>query len=261
MLDDTQLDVLDAALRTLEEASFYFAQNYLPFVLHLNGWGSPVDGELTKWINILITEENFLPDGALKTGITEKRPRDVFGVTREIRHCAVHRDWQPECVVEKMLDDAHLYVRLLGDENRSSYMAKLCEDISAAHRNPEAKLRPLQDHLAERLSEHRSRLKELLEDDTARHEQLQEKNQQIEEEIEQSNEHLTQLQRELERVGAVREGHRDLDAELDEPQPIEEQGDETWARKQERFRLANALFVVGAAVFEGNLDKLIESKR
>lgn len=110
----------------LEESCFEFAQEHFPQLLTTNGWDCPEAVELTEWTKILSRQSNPLIN-ALKSPLNE-----FIGLLRELRHSAVHRLRKTAAGVERLAENAQLFLEALEDTIRSEKVERLRRELRSA---------------------------------------------------------------------------------------------------------------------------------
>ncbi|KAJ5778434.1 hypothetical protein N7520_001680 [Penicillium odoratum] len=115
--------VLTTIQELVEESCFQFAQQNFPQVLAANGWDCPEAVELTEWIKILARQSNPLL----------KPPLEQFiGLLRELRHSAVHRLRKTAAGVERLAENAQLFLTAWEDSIRSKKIECLRREVRSA---------------------------------------------------------------------------------------------------------------------------------
>jgi hypothetical protein len=110
----------------LEESCFEFAQQHFPQMLATNGWDCPEAVELTEWTKILSQRSHPLTN-------TLKSPLDEFiGLLRELRHSAVHRLRKTAAGVERLAENAQLFLEALEDTTRSEKVESFRRELRSA---------------------------------------------------------------------------------------------------------------------------------
>ena len=107
----------------MEEACFAYAQSHFPQLLLRNGWDCPEAVELTEWTKLL-------PQYLGKV-VTSKRS-ELFHLLCELRHSAVHRLRKTASGVERLAENAQLFLEALNDSNRSKRVSMLRRELSMA---------------------------------------------------------------------------------------------------------------------------------
>lgn len=118
--------VLTTIQELLEESCFEFAQKHFPQLLAKNGWDCPEAVELTEWTKILSRHSGPLIK-ALKPCLNE-----LIGLLRELRHSAVHRLRKPAAGVERLAENAQLFLEALEDSTRSAKVESLRRELRSA---------------------------------------------------------------------------------------------------------------------------------
>ena len=110
----------------LEESCFEFAQQHFPQLLTANGWDCPEAVELTEWTKILSPQSHPLINNL-------RFPLDAFiGLLRELRHSAVHRLRKTAAGIERLAENAQLFLEALEDTNRSEKVEGLRRELRSA---------------------------------------------------------------------------------------------------------------------------------
>jgi hypothetical protein len=121
-----QHHILTTIQELLEESCFEFAQQHFPQLLATNGWDCPEAVELTEWTKILSCQSNPL----IKT---LKKPLNEFiGPLRELRHSAVHRLRKTAVGVERLAQNAQLFLEALEDPTRLEKVESLRRELRSA---------------------------------------------------------------------------------------------------------------------------------
>ncbi|KAJ5809736.1 uncharacterized protein N7503_001954 [Penicillium pulvis] len=110
----------------VEESCFEFAQQHFPHVLELNNWDCPELVELTEWTKLL-PQHSLHPAGA-----TKKPMDEVFGLLRDLRHSAVHRLRKTATGIERLAENAQLFLETLEDVFRSEKVSVLRRELKSA---------------------------------------------------------------------------------------------------------------------------------
>ncbi|KUM56499.1 hypothetical protein ACN42_g10714 [Penicillium freii] len=118
--------VLTTIQELLEESCFEFAQQHFTQLLAKNGWDCPEAVELTEWTKILSHHSNPVIN-TLKTPLNE-----FIGLLRELRHSAVHRLRKTAAGVERLAENAQLFLEALGDSTRSDKVESLRRELQSA---------------------------------------------------------------------------------------------------------------------------------
>ncbi len=108
----------------MEEACFAYAQNHFPQLLVRNGWDCPEAVELTEWTKLL-------PQYLGKV-VTPKKRSELFHLICELRHSAVHRLRKTASGVERLAENAQLFLEALNDSDRSARVSMLRRELSMA---------------------------------------------------------------------------------------------------------------------------------
>jgi hypothetical protein len=118
--------ILTTIQELLEESCFEFALQHFPQLLATNGWDCPEAVELTEWTKILSCQSNPLIN-------TLKNPFNEFiGLLRELRHSAVHRLRKTAVGVERLAENAQLFLEALEDPTRSEKVESLRRELRSA---------------------------------------------------------------------------------------------------------------------------------
>ncbi|CAI7586771.1 unnamed protein product [Penicillium glandicola] len=118
--------VLTTIQELLEESCFEFAQQHFPQLLATNGWECPEAVELTEWTKILARQSDTFINN-LKTPLDE-----FIGLLRELRHSAVHRLRKTAAGVERLAENAQLFLMALEDSTRSEKVESLRRELQSA---------------------------------------------------------------------------------------------------------------------------------
>jgi hypothetical protein len=118
--------VLTAIQELVEESCFEFAQQHLPHLLTTNEWDCPEAVELTEWTKILSCHSTP-PFNDLKTPVNK-----FIGLLRELRHSAVHRLRKTAAGVERLVENAQLFLEALEDSTRSEKVESLRRELRTA---------------------------------------------------------------------------------------------------------------------------------
>jgi hypothetical protein len=95
-------------------------------MLATNGWDCPEAVELTEWTKILSQRSHPLIN-------TLKSPLDEFiGLLRELRHSAVHRLRKTAAGVERLAENAQLFLEALEDTTRSEKVESFRRELRSA---------------------------------------------------------------------------------------------------------------------------------
>ncbi|CDM33975.1 hypothetical protein DTO013E5_1705 [Penicillium roqueforti] len=115
--------VLTAIQRLLEEGCFEFAQQDFPQILKEHGWDCTEAVELTQWTKLFCRHST-----RLKENLT--RPLDeVISLLRELRHSAVHRLRKTAAGIERLAENAQIFLEALNDSLRSEKVMLLRREI------------------------------------------------------------------------------------------------------------------------------------
>lgn len=115
--------VLTTIQGLLEESCFDFALRHFPQLLAKNGWDCPEAVELTEWTKILSCNSTQ-PIKILKAPLEE-----FIGLLRELRHSAVHRLRKTAAGVERLVENAELFLQALEDSTRSEKVGSLRREL------------------------------------------------------------------------------------------------------------------------------------
>ncbi|KAJ9215062.1 hypothetical protein DTO166G4_3319 [Paecilomyces variotii] len=115
--------VLTTIQELLEESCFEFAQQHFPQLLAANGWDCPEAVELTEWTKILSRQSNPLIN-TRKSSLNES-----IGLLRELRHSAVHRLRKTAAGVERLAENAQLFLEALEDTTRSEKVESIRREL------------------------------------------------------------------------------------------------------------------------------------
>ncbi|KAJ5917577.1 hypothetical protein N7466_011131 [Penicillium verhagenii] len=110
----------------LEESCFEFAQQHFPHLLAINGWDCAEAVELTEWTKLLSQHPPQPSDGI------NKPINELFGHVRELRHSAVHRLRKTANGVERLAENAQLFLETLDDVFRSEKVSVLRRELKCA---------------------------------------------------------------------------------------------------------------------------------
>ncbi|GFF32099.1 hypothetical protein IFM58399_03104 [Aspergillus lentulus] len=110
--------------RLVEEACFVYAQSHFPQLLARNGWDCPEAVELTEWTKLL---PRYMGEMA-----TTKKKCELFHLLCELRHSAVHRLRKTAGGVERLAQNAQVFLEALDDSNRSERVSMLRRELSMA---------------------------------------------------------------------------------------------------------------------------------
>lgn len=118
--------VLTTIQGLVEEGCFEFAQRHFPQLLAKHGWDCPEAVELTEWTKILSRESAQLVRAL-------KKPLNVvLGLLHELRHSAVHRLRKTATGVERLAENAQLFLEALEDSSRSEKVLCLWRELQSA---------------------------------------------------------------------------------------------------------------------------------
>jgi hypothetical protein len=107
----------------LEESCFEFGQRHFPHLLITKGWDCPEAVELTEWTKIL-SRHSTPPFNDLKRPVNE-----FIVLLRELRHSAVHRLRKTAAGVERLAENAQLFLEALEDSNRSEKVESVRREL------------------------------------------------------------------------------------------------------------------------------------
>ncbi|KAJ5532929.1 hypothetical protein N7494_009481 [Penicillium frequentans] len=110
----------------VEESCFEFAQQHFPHLLELNNWDCPELVELTEWTKLL-AQHSLHPAGA-----TKKPMDEIFALLRDLRHSAVHRLRKTATGIERLAENAQLFLETLEDVFRSEKVSVLRRELKSA---------------------------------------------------------------------------------------------------------------------------------
>ncbi|KAL4878178.1 hypothetical protein BJY04DRAFT_221324 [Aspergillus karnatakaensis] len=111
--------------RLVEEGCFAYAQKKFPQLLAKNGWDCSEAVELTEWTKLLPQYFN--------EPVSTKKPRDeLFNHLRELRHSAVHRLQKTAVGVERLAENAQLFLEALNDSHRSMRVSMVRRELNMA---------------------------------------------------------------------------------------------------------------------------------
>jgi hypothetical protein len=121
-----QHQILTTIQELLEESCFEFGQRHFPRLLTSKGWDCPEAVELTEWTKILSRHSTPWSNDL-------KRPVNEFVVLlRELRHSAVHRLRKTATGVERLAENAQLFLEALEDSNRSEKVESVRRELRTA---------------------------------------------------------------------------------------------------------------------------------
>jgi hypothetical protein len=112
--------------KLLEESCFEFAQQHFPRILAIKGWDCPEAVELTEWTK-LISQHPPQPAKGINKPIDE-----LFGPLHELRHSAVHRLRKTANGIERLAENAQLFLEALDDLVRSEKASVLRRELKGA---------------------------------------------------------------------------------------------------------------------------------
>ncbi|OQE09875.1 hypothetical protein PENVUL_c005G09875 [Penicillium vulpinum] len=114
----------------VEESCFIFGQQHFPQLLARKQWDCPEAVELTEWTKILAQNHTLLNTTVVKAA---KKPLDeIFGLLRELRHSVVHRLRRSASGVERLVENAELFVEVLQDQDRLGKISILRNELKTA---------------------------------------------------------------------------------------------------------------------------------
>jgi hypothetical protein len=107
----------------LEEGCFEFAQQHFPQILKEHGWDCTEAVELTEWTKLFCQHSTQLEKNL-------SRPLDeVISLLRELRHSAVHRLRKTAAGIERLAENAQIFLEALNDSLRSEKVMLLRREI------------------------------------------------------------------------------------------------------------------------------------
>jgi hypothetical protein len=118
-----QHQILTTIQELLEESCFEFGQRHFPHLLITKGWDCPEAVELTEWTKIL-SRHSTPPLYDLKRPVSE-----FIVLLRELRHSAVHRLRKTATGVERLAENAQLFLEALEDLNRSEKVESVRREL------------------------------------------------------------------------------------------------------------------------------------
>ncbi|KAJ5564481.1 hypothetical protein N7513_000723 [Penicillium frequentans] len=110
----------------VEESCFEFAQQHFPHLLVMNNWDCPELVELTEWTKLL-SQHSLHPVRA-----TNKPMDEIFALLRDLRHSAVHRLRKTATGIERLAENAQLFLETLEDVFRSEKVSVLRKELKGA---------------------------------------------------------------------------------------------------------------------------------
>ncbi|KAJ6024282.1 hypothetical protein N7540_005079 [Penicillium herquei] len=110
----------------IEESCFEFAQQHFPNILAIKGWDCPEAAELTEWTKLIARHSPQLVKG------TNKPIDELFGLLHELRHSAVHRLRKTANGIERLAENAQLFLEALDDSFRSEKLSVLRRELKGA---------------------------------------------------------------------------------------------------------------------------------
>lgn len=114
----------------VEESCFEFARDHFPQLLARKQWDCPEAVELTEWTDILSKNPAQLDTTVIKAA---KRPLDeILGLLRELRHSVVHRLRRSAAGVERLVENAQLFLEVLQDQDRLGKISLLRNELRTA---------------------------------------------------------------------------------------------------------------------------------
>ncbi|KAJ5158524.1 uncharacterized protein N7500_008175 [Penicillium coprophilum] len=145
---------LTAIQELLEESCFEFGQLHFPHLLTTKGWDCPEAAEITEWTKIL-SHKSTPP-------LNNLTPVDEFiGLLRELRHSAVHRLRKTAAGVERLAENAQLFLEALEDSTRSEKVESLRRELRTVIEELQRNKDLLEKRLAAQLKEIQKRRSEL----------------------------------------------------------------------------------------------------
>jgi hypothetical protein len=111
--------------RLVEEGCFTYAQRHFPQLLVKNGWDCPEAVELTEWIKLL-------PQYSCELVTTKKPLDELFSNLRALRHSAVHRLRKTAIGVERLAENAQLFLETLDEVDRAERVSRLRRELKTA---------------------------------------------------------------------------------------------------------------------------------
>ncbi|KAL3465037.1 hypothetical protein BJX64DRAFT_297794 [Aspergillus heterothallicus] len=111
--------------RLVEEGCFTYAERHFPRLLVQNGWDCPEAVELTEWVKLFSQNSSNL--------VTTKKPlEELFSNLCALRHSAVHRLRKTAMGVERLAENAQLFLETLNDFNRAERVSSLRRELKTA---------------------------------------------------------------------------------------------------------------------------------
>lgn len=110
----------------VEESCFEFAQRHFPHILAIKGWDCPEAVELTEWTKLIDRHSPQPVKG------TQKPIHELFGLLHELRHSAVHRLRKTANSIERLAENAQLFLETLDDSFRSEKVSVLRRELKGA---------------------------------------------------------------------------------------------------------------------------------
>lgn len=119
--------VLSNVQRILEEAFWDWGRKWVPSFVDNNCWDCAAAVELTTWLYELQARRRRLPQGALKSDVSELP--QIVADTKQIRHTTVHRLPVTARVIDTLLLSSIKLANILGDQPRASLLENLHLEI------------------------------------------------------------------------------------------------------------------------------------
>ncbi|KAL2845199.1 hypothetical protein BJY01DRAFT_235009 [Aspergillus pseudoustus] len=116
--------IMTSIQKLVEEACFAYAQSHFPQLLVKKGWDCPEAVELTEWTKLL---PQYLGEMA-----TTKKRSELLRLLCELRHSAVHRLRMTAAGVERLAENAQLFLEVLRDSDRLESVSRLRRELSMA---------------------------------------------------------------------------------------------------------------------------------
>lgn len=115
--------------KLLEKGCFEFAQQHFPQLLAKNGWDCPEAVELTEWTKIF-SQHSAQLTSYIKSAA--RPPHEIFDLLRELRHAAVHRLQKTAIGIERLAENAQLFLEALNDPFHSEKVSLLRQELRMA---------------------------------------------------------------------------------------------------------------------------------
>lgn len=112
--------------RVLEEGCYYFAQRWIPDLLHANRWDCPEAVELSKWREFLPTS---LPANAVRP-MSNYTLNKALANAVQVRNKAVHRHLCDNDEIRRMALQAQDMMYMFSDVTRSEKMHHLWMELN-----------------------------------------------------------------------------------------------------------------------------------